>query len=113
MGKRLIYKNENCFSELEVHIEAFNRLKEAFQFVRAHYEVYDKKTYETGIFDIAILDKNKNIILVIEVKKNNKVKKRTRQIEKYKRLVNCPCVYIVGMDDAKNCVSKIKELLNV
>lgn len=97
-------------SEFEVHSEAYQRLKNEFKYVRGGLQLMSEE-FDLAIFDIAILNNFGNIILVVEVKKNKRVKRKGKQKEKYERLANCPCIYILGMEQAVRVVETVKRYL--
>lgn len=96
-------------SEFEIQALVYWILKKNLQgyCVRGEY-----KLRGTGRFDVAILDQDQNIKLIVEVKRTYPRKRTSavKQIEKYKKIA--PVVMIRGYDEAYRCLETVSEILN-
>lgn len=104
-------KDFNQWTEFEVHSEAYSNLKKNFIYVRANYDLFHRKTLECGIVDILIKDHLGKNLLVVEVKKNKNSKKNGKQQKLYEKLAGCPCIYIMGMEEAERAIPICEDAL--
>lgn len=103
------WRNPLEISEFEVHVEAFNRLKQVYRNVRGefHFKVYGK---QAARFDIALLNPDNNVELVVEIKRANK-RMWAKQRNRYQEITGKPCVVICGMDEANETVERVEREL--
>ncbi len=112
----------NKITEFEVQVEAYFNLKKIYPNVRGEYQLRPIEIYsdvnptrktKAGVVDLAILDKDNVPILLIEVKRSQiKEKLKDLQGEKYSRLGDCGCIFICGIEEAKNILEIVSKVLN-
>ena len=92
-------------SEFEVQSLAYSNLKKFFPIVRGEYKIKGAR------FDIAIFDSQKNLKLIIEVKKS-KTGYSIAQGERYTELTQgIPVLYCRGMDEAYHIVDRVYKFI--
>jgi len=106
---------KNLPSEFEVQALAYNRL--TTEFLDYHIRGEYKFKHEDGTgsrVDIAIfkpiLNAEPKLVLVLEVKKNPDGWS-SKQGERYSSKLDVPCVYIRGLDSAKDVCNLVRRYL--
>lgn len=111
-------------TEFEVQAEAYNLLKQSGFLVRGEYAYYDpdfvyyrrgeKRIGRGARFDLVILDCMGDVILIIEVKKTRReYSSSTIRGDKYQKMTGKKCIYIRGMQEAKDVVSIVEKTLDL
>jgi hypothetical protein len=102
------YKNSHSYKEFEIQAVAYVKLRDFFKddkFIRGEFAINDG----VGRYircDLAILDKNSQLILIIEVKRNLDLSNREVDIEQIKCYEKYAPVFILHtMQDAENIVT--------
>jgi hypothetical protein len=99
------------YTEFELQAIAYVKLRNKFKNVRGEYK-YKVEGKRGARFDIVILNDNDEIELIIEVKRNPN-SKATSQKERYEELINKPCIYIKGYEEAYNAVEIVTNNFNL
>lgn len=98
-------------SEFEIQAEAFFLLKEKYANVRGEFH-FKHEGRQAARFDIAILNPNHGVEVVVEVKRANR-KVYHKQQARYQKLTGKPCVIIIGPEQAKEVVARVEKELAI
>lgn len=102
-------------TEFEIQSLAFTNLRTEYPIVRGEYSlpVTENHTHRILRFDIAIFNTQRELKLIIEIKRNNKNPNRITQVERYSELSKVPCMLLIGMKEAFNARILVKEFINI
>lgn len=100
------WRNPLQTTEFEIHAEAYLQLKRYFHTVKGEYHFKDSTGKKAARFDVAILDRDKKIYAIVEVKRANK-KDFRKQVRRYQDLTGRPVAVVAGMDQALYAVSAV------
>ena len=103
------WRNPDDVTEFEVHAISYLKLKDTYKNVRGEYH-FKKDGKQAARFDIVILNDNKEIEVVIEVKAKHTNKSDYQQY-KYGRLTGKPVLYIRGLKQAEDSVSMVRQVM--
>lgn len=100
------------FTEFEIQAEAYFRLRMVFSSVRGEYRFKDKND-RTHIFDLVILGKKNEPIIIIEVKRALRKRTTSNQHIRYANAANCPVIYVQGMEEAKDVIWLVRNKMKI
>lgn len=96
-------------SEFEIHSSIFNKLKALGYDVRGEVTFINKNGGRNARFDLVIF-KNKNAILIIEVKRS--FRRKPVKVDRYSKMTGVACIAISAVNMTER-IELIKKLIPV
>lgn len=102
-------------NEFELQAVLFCELKKLFSVVKGEVKFTTEDGRRGARFDIVVFDNDLNPIFIIETKRTKRTKPASeyKQIQRYKKLVDCPVYLISSKDEMNNFLQSVKENNNL